>query len=59
MTSNVRRRLTTVLNADVEGYARLMESDEAGSLETLRRCRAAMAKLIERHDGRIVFWLPG
>jgi adenylate cyclase len=31
-----------------------MESDEAGTLETLRRYRAAMAKLIERHDGRIV-----
>jgi adenylate cyclase len=54
MTAKVRRRLTTVLSADVEGYARLMESDEAGTLETLRRYRAAMAKLIERHDGRIV-----
>ena len=31
-----------------------MEADEAGTLETLRRYRAAMATLIERHDGRIV-----
>ena len=46
--------MTTVLSADVEGYARLMESDEAGTLDTLRRYRAEMAKLIERHDGRIV-----
>ena len=50
----VKRRLTTVLCADVEGYARLMEADEAGTLANLRRYRAAMATLIERHDGRIV-----
>jgi len=31
-----------------------MEADEAGTLTTLRRYRAAMATLIERHDGRIV-----
>jgi adenylate cyclase len=54
MTAKVKRRLTTVLCADVEGYARLMEADEAGTLAALRRCRAAMATLIERHDGRIV-----
>jgi adenylate cyclase len=54
MTTKVRRRLTTLLCADVEGYARLMEVDEADTLETLRRYRAAMATLIERHDGRIV-----
>jgi adenylate cyclase len=54
MTTKVKRRLTTLLCADVEGYARLMEADEAGTLDTLRRCRAAMATLIERHDGRVV-----
>ena len=31
-----------------------MEADEAGTLETLRRYRAAMTTLIERHDGRVV-----
>ena len=31
-----------------------MEADEAGTLATLRRYRAAMATLIERHDGRVV-----
>lgn len=50
----VKRRLTTVLCADVYGYSRLMESDEAGTLATLRRYRAAIAGLVERHDGRIV-----
>src|ERR1700741_514241 len=50
----VKRRLTTVLCADVHGYSRLMEADEAGTLGALRRYRAAMAGLVERHDGRIV-----
>ena len=31
-----------------------MEADEAGTLETLRRYRTAMATLVERHDGRVV-----
>lgn len=50
----VKRRLTTVLCADVQGYSRLMEADEAGTLGTLRRYRSAIAGLVERHDGRIV-----
>ncbi|MBL6615160.1 MAG: adenylate/guanylate cyclase domain-containing protein [Reyranella sp.] len=50
----VKRRLTTVLCADVHGYSRLMEADESGTLATLRRHRTAMAGLIERHDGRVV-----
>jgi adenylate cyclase len=54
MTEKTKRRLTTVMCADVQGYARLMQLDEAGTLATLRRHRAAMAALIERHDGRIV-----
>ncbi|HLG46275.1 MAG TPA: adenylate/guanylate cyclase domain-containing protein [Reyranella sp.] len=54
MTDKVKRRLTTVLCADVSGYSRLMEADETGTLETLRRARTAMAGLVERHDGRIV-----
>jgi adenylate cyclase len=50
----VKRRLTTVLCADAYGYSRLMEADEAATLETLRRYRAAIAGLVERHDGWIV-----
>jgi adenylate cyclase len=50
----VKRRLTTVLCADVHGYSRLMEADETGTLATLRRYRTAIAGLVERHDGRIV-----
>jgi adenylate cyclase len=55
MTDNkMKRRLTTVLCADVHGYSRLMGADEAGTLDTLRRYRTAIAGLVERHDGRIV-----
>ncbi|MBM6595617.1 adenylate/guanylate cyclase domain-containing protein [Microvirga pudoricolor] len=54
MNERVKRRLTTVLCADVQGYSRLMGADEPGTLAALRRARAAMAALVERHDGRIV-----
>jgi adenylate cyclase len=50
----VKRRLTTVLCADVHGYSRLMEADEAGTLARLRRYRTAIAGLVARHDGRVV-----
>ena len=50
----VKRRLTTVLCADAKSYSRLMEADEAGTLETLRTYREAMNGLMARHDGRIV-----
>jgi adenylate cyclase len=50
----VKRRLTTILCADVHGYSRLMGADEEGTLGTLRRYRTAIAGLVERHDGRIV-----
>jgi adenylate cyclase len=46
----VKRRLTTVLCADVHGYSRLMGADEAGTLGTLRRHRSAIAGLVERHE---------
>jgi adenylate cyclase len=54
MAEKLKRRLTTVLCADVYGYTLLMEADEVGTLATLRRYRTAMAALVERHDGRIV-----
>lgn len=54
MTETVKRRLTTVLCADVKSYTRLMETDEAGTLRTLRLYRDAMEGLVKRHDGRVV-----
>jgi adenylate cyclase len=54
VTTKLKRRLTTVLCADVHGYSRLMEADESGTFADLRRCRTAIAMLVARHEGRIV-----
>jgi class 3 adenylate cyclase len=51
----VRRRLAAILAADVVGYSRLMEQDEAGTLAALReRHRTVLAPLVAQHEGRIV-----
>ena len=50
----VRRKLTTIFCADVAGYSRLMDADEAGTMDRLRQYRLAMRGLIKRHDGRVV-----
>ena len=54
MSERVKRRLTTVLSADVKGYTHLMEDDETGTLERLCAYRRKMTALIERHDGRVI-----
>jgi adenylate cyclase len=54
MTTKVKRRLTSILCADAKSYARLMESNETRTIGTLRRYRAAMDALIERHEGRTI-----
>jgi adenylate cyclase len=54
MTTEVERRLTNILSADVFGYSRLMGLDEAGTLATLNAYRTAMTDLIAQHRGRVV-----
>src|SRR6266481_5593027 len=49
----VSRRLVAVFAADVEGYSRLMGSDEVGTLRGLTERRAILDKLIGEHRGRI------
>src|SRR5215470_5792539 len=49
-----QRRLTTILAADVVGYSRLMEQDEAGTMALLRaRRHDVLMPLVARHGGRI------
>jgi adenylate cyclase len=49
------RRLAAILAADVVGYSRLMEEDEAGTLERLQANRRALVlPQIEKHGGRVV-----
>ena len=49
------RRLAAILAADVVGYSRLMERDEAGTLERLKVHRKEFVEpLIAEHRGRVV-----
>ncbi len=50
----IARRLTTIVSLDVAGYTRLMEADEAGTLEQLKDRRKVTDSKIEEHGGRIV-----
>jgi adenylate cyclase len=51
----VERRLAAILVADVVGYARMIEADEAGTLAALKaRRRAVLDPLLAKHRGRLV-----
>jgi adenylate cyclase len=51
----VERRLAAILAADVAGYSRLMERDEAGTLARLRTLRRELIDpKVAEHKGRIV-----
>jgi adenylate cyclase len=50
-----QRRLSAVLHADLTGFVRLMEGDEAGTVERLTAARLdAFAPAIEQAGGRLV-----
>ncbi|MCX7358263.1 MAG: adenylate/guanylate cyclase domain-containing protein [Alphaproteobacteria bacterium] len=53
MSPPVQRKLTTILAADADGYSRVMEADEVGTLGALRAARGVFSRFIERHHGRI------
>jgi adenylate cyclase len=51
----LERRLTTILSADIAGYSRLMEQDEAGTLsELMGRQMAVVDPLLAKHSGRVI-----
>src|SRR5690349_13732961 len=51
----LERRLLAIVAADVVGYSRLMEADEAGTIARLRATRAAVLEpLVAGHHGRVV-----
>jgi adenylate cyclase len=51
----VHRRLAAILAADVVGYSRLLEQDEAGTLAVLKgRRRGILNPLVAEHHGRVV-----
>jgi adenylate cyclase len=48
------RKLTAILSADVAGYSRLMQDDEAATVATLESYKQAFFDLIKQHRGRVV-----
>jgi TolB-like protein/class 3 adenylate cyclase len=49
------RRLAAIMAADVVGYSRLMEQDEAATLAALKeRRKGILQPLVAQHEGRIV-----
>ena len=50
----LKRRLSAILSADVEGYSRLMREDEEATVHTLTTYRTAMTHLIQQYRGRVV-----
>jgi adenylate cyclase len=51
----MERRLAAILAADMVGYSRLMEQDEAGTLAALReRRKGILQPLVAQHHGRVV-----
>ena len=54
-TTSVERRLAAILAADVVGYSRLMEVDEAGTLARLKTIRLELIDpAIAKCKGRII-----
>lgn len=51
----MERRLAAILAADVVGYTRLMQADEAGTLTALKARRTDILQpLVTKHHGRVV-----
>jgi adenylate cyclase len=49
-----KRKLAAILSADVEGYSRLMDDDEAATVRTLTSYRTAISNLVQQYGGRVV-----
>lgn len=52
--AEAKRRLVTILAADVAGYSRLMGDDERATMDMLNACRGVFHEHISDHDGRVV-----
>ena len=49
-----KRKLTTILSADVEGYSRLMDEDEEATVRTLTAYRNVVTDLTQQFRGKVV-----
>src|SRR6516164_436728 len=51
----IQRRLAAILVADVVGYSRMMQADEAGTLAALKSRRTDILQpLVSKHHGRVI-----
>ena len=53
-TSEITRRLSAILMADVAGYSRLMGQDEEATVATLADYRGVFTTYIPKFRGRVV-----
>jgi adenylate cyclase len=53
-SGNFKRKLTAIFTADVEGYSRLMGSNELATVETLKEYRTVFTEFIAKYRGRII-----
>jgi adenylate cyclase len=53
-----KRKLTTIISADVAGYSRLMGEDEAATVKALEQYKEIMSELIRQHRGRVAISFP-
>jgi len=52
--SSMKRRLAAILAADIAGYSRLMEEDEAATVRDLKGHQAVILPLVGLYGGRII-----
>jgi class 3 adenylate cyclase len=52
--TEIKRKLAAIFCADVKGYVRLMQDDEAETVTTITTYRDLMSALILQHHGRVV-----
>jgi adenylate cyclase len=52
-TDQTKRKLTTVIHADVKGYSRMMEEDDDYTVRTLASNRQEMHRQVELHGGQV------
>jgi len=48
------RKLTAILSADVAGYSRRMQDDEAATVKTLEAYKQIISDLVKQHQGGVV-----
>src|SRR3954451_24000372 len=55
VTTRTERRLAAIMATDIVGYSRLMETDEAATLASIKALRAKVIDpLLREHSGRLV-----